>query len=191
MEVLRKIEALPLPPTVPTIELPPMHMTHERARMDRSGVTHIHHFFLPRAAQAMGKLWHKAKNHNDPRIRSFLLFMVEQAIWTMSVLNRNRPSGYSQVNQYLSGVFYIASQTAECSPWYVLDGKLSRLVKAFSVLQIQAHGGNRHWIRHEPATARRKHRLYLHRSAFRGEHLLRRPEFPCGILARRDHQCTA
>ena len=30
-----------------------MHMTHERARMDYSGITHIHHFFLPRAAQAM------------------------------------------------------------------------------------------------------------------------------------------
>ncbi len=34
-------------------------------------------------------------------------------------------------NQYLSGVFYVASQIAEVSPWYILEGKLDRLVKAF------------------------------------------------------------
>ena len=38
---------------------------------------------------------------------------------------------YSQVNQYLSGVFYIGSQIAEVSPWYILAGKLQRLSKAF------------------------------------------------------------
>ena len=61
-----------------------------------------------------------------------LLFFVEQALWTTSLLNRYRPSGFSQVNQYLTGVFYIASQHAEPSPWYVLEGKLDRLVKTFS-----------------------------------------------------------
>ena len=60
-----------------------------------------------------------------------LLFMVEQAFWTASILNRFRPSGFSQVNQFLSGVYYVASQTAECSPWYILDGKLERLIKTF------------------------------------------------------------
>ena len=38
-----------------------MHMTHERARMDYSGITHMHHFFLPRAAQAMGLLWEQGQ----------------------------------------------------------------------------------------------------------------------------------
>jgi hypothetical protein len=60
-----------------------------------------------------------------------LLFFVEQAIWTASVLNRFRPTGYSQVNQYLSGVFYVPSQHAECSPWYILEGKAKRLEKLF------------------------------------------------------------
>src|SRR5690606_23934490 len=54
LSVIERIESLSLPSQVPTIEIPPMHMTHERARMDYAGVTHIHHFFLPRAAQAMG-----------------------------------------------------------------------------------------------------------------------------------------
>jgi DNA modification methylase len=31
----------------------------------------------------------------------------------------------------LTGVFYVASQHAECSPWYILEGKLGRLAKAF------------------------------------------------------------
>ena len=141
LAVLQRIESLPLPSQVPTIEIPPMHMTHERARMDYAGVTHIHHFFLPRAAQAMGKLWEKAHAHQDARIRSFLLFMVEQAIWGLSVLNRYQPiqqgrPGGSQVNRQLTGVYYVASQHAECSPWYNLGGKLDRLAKAFRSLKV-------------------------------------------------------
>jgi hypothetical protein len=31
----------------------------------------------------------------------------------------------------LSGVYYVSSQIAECSPWYILDGKLKRLLSAF------------------------------------------------------------
>lgn len=145
LALLQRIEALALPANVPTIEIPPMHMTHERARMDYSGVTHIHHFFLPRAAQAMGKLWEQAHAQPDPRIRAFLLFMVEQAIWGLSVLNRYQPiqqgrPGGSQVNRQPTGVYYVASQHAECSPWYNLGGKLDRLTKAFQGLKVGAGG---------------------------------------------------
>jgi len=131
LAVFGRIDSLALPAEVPSIEIPPMHMTHERARMDYAGVTHIHHFFLPRAAQAMGRLWSRAKSHPDGRMRAFLLFMVQQTLWTISVLNRYRPTGFSQVNQYMTGVYYVASQHAECSPWYILDGKLKRLAKTF------------------------------------------------------------
>ena len=137
--LLGKIEAQGLPGEIPTHEIPPMHMTHERARMDYAGVTHIHHFFLPRAAHAIGRLWNKAGSHPDPRIRAFLLFMVEQAIWGLSVLNRYGPTHFSQVNRMLTGVYYVASQHAECSPWYNLGGKLDRLVKAFR--KFQTHPG--------------------------------------------------
>jgi DNA modification methylase len=140
LAVLQRIESLPLPSQMPTIEIPRMHMTHERARMDYAGVTHIHHFYLPRAAQAMGRLWEKAKAHPDPRIRSFLLFMVEQAVWGLSVLNRYGPTHFSQVNRMLTGVYYVASQHAECSPWYNLGGKLDRLVKAFRNWKVSPDG---------------------------------------------------
>jgi hypothetical protein len=131
LEVIHHIEALPLSSQVPKNEIPPMHMTHERARMDYSGITHVHHFYLPRAAQAMGLLWAKAKAHPDARTRNFLLFMVEQAIWGLSVLNRYGPTHFSQVNRMLTGVYYVASQHSECSPWYIFAGKLDRLVKTF------------------------------------------------------------
>ncbi|MEI8307213.1 MAG: DNA methyltransferase [Chloroflexales bacterium] len=131
LELLHQIAEQPLPTTVPTIEIPYMHMTHERARMKSFGITHIHHFFLPRAAHALGILWAKATAVENAYIRHMLLFFVEQALWTGTLLNRYRPTGYSQVNQYLTGVYYVASQHSECSPWYMLEGKLQRLIKTF------------------------------------------------------------
>jgi len=131
LQVLDRINSMALPIDVPKMEIPPMHMTHERARMDYSGITHIHHFFLPRALHSMAALWRKASGQTDARVREMLLFFVEQALWTASLLNRYRPTGFSQVNQYMTGVYYVASQHAECSPWYILDGKLGRLAKTF------------------------------------------------------------
>lgn len=140
LDVLRKIAALDLPGCLPKTALPYMHMTHERARMDKSGVTHIHHFFLPRAAQALGAMWRRARSHPDVRMRHMLMFFVEQAFWTASLLNRYRPTGYSQVNQYMTGVYYVASQHAEPSPWYILDGKADRLPKAFEAAYARKTG---------------------------------------------------
>ncbi len=134
---LNEIEALPLPAAVPTSRFPIEAMYHG-SRIAPKGFTHIHHFFLPRAAQAMGRLWAKARAHPDARLRAFLLFMVEQAIWGLSVLNRYGPTHFSQVNRMLTGVYYVASQHAECSPWYNLSGKLDRLAKAFRTLKVGA-----------------------------------------------------
>jgi hypothetical protein len=134
LATLAKIETLPLPASVPTSRFPIEDMYHG-SRIAPKGFTHIHHFFLPRAAQAMGALWAKAQAHPDARIRLFLEFFVEQAIWTATLLNRYRPTGFSQVNQYLTGVYYVASQHAECSPWYILDGKLDRLAKTFQAFK--------------------------------------------------------
>lgn len=136
LEILKKIDDLATPRGLPTIKIPQMHMTHERARMDYVGVTHLHHFFLPRAAHAMAMLWSKAQSYPDHRTRAFLIFMVEQAIWGLSILNRYQPiqqgrPGGSQVNRQMTGVYYVSAQISECSPNYNLSGKLSRLGKAF------------------------------------------------------------
>jgi hypothetical protein len=128
--MLDRIRAMPLPPEIPTNRFPIEKMYHG-SRIAPKGFTHIHHFFLPRAAQALGLLWRKAKAHQDPRIRSMLLFTVEQAIWGMSVMNRYSPSHYSQVNRNQNGVYYVPSQMSEVAPGYILRGKIQRLSSAF------------------------------------------------------------
>ena len=138
-----RIAAMPLPPDIPMVEIPPMHMTHERARMDRAGITHVHHFFLPSAANAMGTLWRGAVTVQDTRLRNMLLFFVEQGVRGMSILNRYKPIQYgkiggSQVGLDMPGVYYVSAITTEVSPWYQFGGKLKRLVAAFTEFRQSA-----------------------------------------------------
>jgi predicted RNA-binding Zn-ribbon protein involved in translation (DUF1610 family) len=133
-EKLARIARMPLPASVPTDPFPIERMYHG-SRLAPKGFTRIHHLFLPRASQTLGLLWQKAASFADASTRPMLLFLVEQAVWGMSFLARYAPTHFSQVNQYLSGVYYVGSQVAECSPWYILDGKLKRLAKAFQAGQ--------------------------------------------------------
>ena len=89
-------------------------------------------YYLPRAAHCVGSLWSHAQSVKEASTRAMLLFFVEQSIWGSSMLNRYSPTHFSQVNRQLTGVYYVASQHAECGPRYMLDGKLARLSKAFS-----------------------------------------------------------
>lgn len=135
LKILEAIEGMQLPASIPTNAFPIQQMSHG-SRLAPKGVTHVHHLYLPRAAQALGRLWVKARAVEDRRLRDSLLFFVEQAIWGLSLLNRYQPlqqgrPGGSQVNRQLTGVYYIASQHAEVSPWYNLEGKLERLIKTF------------------------------------------------------------
>ena len=130
LEVLDRVAGRPLPPEVPTNTFPIDEMYHG-SRLAPKGFTNVHHLFLPRAAHALAALWRRANACEDHRLRTVLTFFVEQAIWTSSLLNRFRPTGYSQVNQYLTGVYYVPSQHSELRPGYVLDGKLRLLRSVF------------------------------------------------------------
>lgn len=136
LQVIKKIHNMPFPKGIASAQFPVDEMYHG-SRIAPKGFTHVHHFFLPRAAHALGILWRKAREYPDGRIRSMLRFFVDQSIWGLSILNRYQPimhgrPGGSQVNRQMTGVYYIPSQTAECSPWYNLGGKAKRLPKAFS-----------------------------------------------------------
>jgi hypothetical protein len=102
--------------------------------MANFGISHFSHFFLARPQRALTAIWEIARNWNGDRIRHALIFMVEQCNWGMSVLARYVPTHFSQVNQYLSGVFYISSQLVDVSPWYILEGKAKRLMNVFESL---------------------------------------------------------
>jgi len=135
LEVIERIRALPFPSQFPIDRM--MHAPKDEEcwgdkwRAGTASFSHVHHLFLSRPAHALAALWSKANAYPDARIRHMLLFFVEQAIPGMSVLNRYLPTAFSQTNRQLTGVYYIASQVSEVSPWYNLEGKLSRLAKAF------------------------------------------------------------
>ena len=131
LEVLDRVAGLPLPPEVPTNAFPIDEMYHG-SRLAPKGFTHVHHLFLPRAAHALAALWRRADACEDARLRNVLLFFVEQAIWNLTVLNAYRPTGFSQNQQWFKGVYYVPSQHSECSPRYILRGKLDRLTKVFA-----------------------------------------------------------
>ena len=126
--ILKRIDESQWPTEVPTNKFPIEEMYHG-SRLEPKGFTHIHHLFLPRAARALAAAWRIANAESDHSTRRMLLWFVEQAIWTSSVLNRYRPTGFSQVNQQLTGVYYVASSTAEPSLRYTLGGKINRLKK--------------------------------------------------------------
>ncbi len=144
LEILDRIDQLSPGTSVPCDPLPIAGMYHG-SRLGPKGVTHIHHLFLSRARCALAALWQKVQWVGYPRQRAFLVFAAEQSIWGMSLLNRYQPiqfgrPGGSQVNRYLSGVYYISSLISEVSPWYILGGKVERLTRAFGALQSPAAG---------------------------------------------------
>ena len=133
IKLLARIAENNLPVEVPDVALPDCQMTRV-GRMRTTNVRCVHHMFLRRAIHSLTAMWRCALGCENDRLRNALLFFVEQAIWGMSVLARYAPTHFSQVNQYLSGVFYVGSHIAEVSPWYILNGKLNRLKKAFDPL---------------------------------------------------------
>jgi predicted RNA methylase len=135
LRLLERIEQAPPAQGIPVVPLPIARMYHG-SRLAPKGVEHVHQLFLPRPSHALALLWQKAEAAADARLRAFLLFTVEQAIWGMSLLSRYVPTHYSQVNQYLAGVYYISSLISEVSPWYILDGKSERIVRAFAGLHV-------------------------------------------------------
>jgi len=139
LATIERISKLPWPMNLPSDRM--MHASDgkiswgDKWRAGSASFTHVHHLFLPRSAHALAALWRKADAQSDPRLRNMLIFLVEQAIWTCSTLNRFQPQGFKQVNKYLPGVYYTPSQTCEVSPWYAIGARGIRLAKTFRDLR--------------------------------------------------------
>ena len=139
LEVIEQIAAQGLPAEFP-IHIFRESKTYKEGRMRTTNTRALHHLFLPRAATAISALWSLAVAERDPRLAHMLKYFVEQAIVGLSVVNRYSPSHFSQVNRNLNGVLYVGSQHSECSPWYVLDGKLDRIAGAFREFRVSTAG---------------------------------------------------
>jgi len=136
LDVLRRIADMDFPHGFPTDRM--MHAPEDQAcwgdkwRAGSASFTHVHHLFLSRPLQTLGFMWKWAGEHSDARIKNFLYFFVDQGVRIFSLLNGYEPHAYSQNGRGLKGVYYVPSQSAEVSPWYFFEGKLDRLIKAFS-----------------------------------------------------------
>lgn len=130
LDVINKINSLDVN-TFPLVTIPDMQMMRV-GRMKSSNATHLHHFFLKRPLHSLSVLWEKVSRVKNPDLKSKLYYYIEQAVWGMSILARYTPTHFSQVNQYLSGVFYMASHIVDVSPQYILSGKLKRLLPVFN-----------------------------------------------------------
>ena len=130
LDVLKCIGDMQLPAHFPEVIFRSS-KTFNEGRMRTTNTRNLKSIFLPRAAHAIATLWSMAESITDRKLRMNLLYSIEQAIISMSIFNRYRPTGYSQFGQHLTGVFYVGSQHAECTPWYILEGKFKRVEKAF------------------------------------------------------------
>ncbi len=137
LEVLDRVSRMPVATTFPTDKFPECQMLRV-GRMKTTGVEYVDDLFIRRQAISLSRMWELGNEIEETRLRHNVLFFIEQAIWGMSLLNRYKTimhgkTSSSNVNQYLSGVFYVPSQHSEASPSYNLRNRLKRLVKnAFS-----------------------------------------------------------
>src|SRR5690554_1266416 len=122
LELINKIENSEIPYWYPTDR---MIEGQETKRNEPIGITHVHHFYTKR------NLWVLAACYNAARKskQKLCTFFIQYAALGFSKLARYVPNHYSQVNQYLRGTLYIASQQVEVSPEYILYVKLKRLVE--------------------------------------------------------------
>lgn len=107
------------------------------------GITHIHHFYMPRQLATMACLWRLAGVAPTYRERRALRFWISSNGLSLTVLNRFAPTHHSQVNRYFSGTLYVPSTVAETSYRYAFQNKVKRLTRAFSSMQ--------RWGRHSSA----------------------------------------
>lgn len=142
IEVLRRVATIKLP-WFPTAPLPLEEMTHG-SRLGPKGFTHVHHLWPDRSLAALAVLWNNIAEEKQPDVRRALRFWVEQGLKGLTWMNRFRPDGYSHVNQYQTGVYYVPSLMAECSIRYNLEGtrpktgKRQNLVKLWKSLPSSA-----------------------------------------------------
>ena len=144
LSVLAKIEAMQFPSEVPGAQFPDCQMMRV-GRMATTKVQSVNDLYVPRSAQTMATLWRKARAESDSELRRFMVFLVEQAIWGLSTLNRYQPSqlehvnyGGSQVNRQLNGVYYLSSMNTQNAVHGIIwAGKVRRLASRIQEIPRQ------------------------------------------------------
>ena len=98
----------------------------EARRNDRQGLTHVHHFYFPKALIILEYIFSSC-------IDKEVKFWVNSQLINVSKFNRYRP-GISFPYNPLSGTLYIGSQISEANVFVALENKLKKLDKVFEML---------------------------------------------------------
>ena len=126
LALIKKIEESEIPYCFPKERMP---KGSETRRNDRTGITHMHHFYTRR------NLWILAAMRSRCKSSQTLLWFNSQ-LTNISKLNRYRP-GVSFPYNPLSGTLYIGSQISESSVFIAYKNKLKKLITAFK--EIESH----------------------------------------------------
>lgn len=118
-------------PCLPTLEIPYMHMTHERARMDNQGVTHYHHLYTTRMRAVLSRLWAKVGAAPTEDLKRIGRFWVDSHFLNLSIQNCYRP-GVSFPYNPISGIYYVSSVISEPNPFIAYENKLKQIERGFS-----------------------------------------------------------
>lgn len=104
----------------------------ESRRNDRSGITHVHHFYLRRTLYILSEIFSKCRT---PELK----FLFTACITGLSLQQRYRPnSGFP--NMIMSGTLYIGSLNREWNVFNWFEGKLKGLIKTFTYNNIPKSG---------------------------------------------------
>jgi len=124
LSLLQKIQLTPITDWYPAHEM----LDGERKGKDGyhlKGITHLHHFYFPRALSIYARLWRKVNSVHDPFVR----FFAQGSNLGFTKMNRYSANHFSQVNRYFSGTLFVGSLISEVSPAYSMTNKLKRLSK--------------------------------------------------------------
>lgn len=135
LAVLARIARTPLPGPVPSHDLP-LDVLYHGTRLGPKGFVKVHHLWGDRPLHALAWLWKACHEEADPITRHALLFWIEQAFWGLSWQNRYRPTGFSQVSQFQTGIYYVGSMHAECGVRYNLEGSKPSMGKRQSLVKV-------------------------------------------------------
>lgn len=139
---LKSIDEIDVSNVVPTNIIPKMHMTHERARMDRVGVTHVHHFFTNRSLQIISAYLDKARTIENKSISNALVIVAQHQFVNATLMNRYRPAS-SFGNAPMGGVYYISSMIAEANVISLITGSIKRVDRMAKAGWEDIGGGER------------------------------------------------
>jgi len=117
-DLIAKIENMDIPHWYPTYRMPE---GDESRRNDRTGITHVHHFYTKRTLNIFACFNNKIEQLNNDKLKWLLTSVLEGS----SKLNRERPFG---LPSKLSGTLYVSSMVREIDSISFLKRKIKKYI---------------------------------------------------------------